>query len=338
MKRILATLLAVTMLIGAGMTSVPVSAAAEEEGYTIAYVGCISASQFYVGMVYGIEDAMTEAGNIELLKTDTYIVHEQLDAINNYISLGIDGMILTPGDPGAISSGIDALNEAGIPVVICDIIPDNKGYVGSYASDNYAIGVQTARELAERLETKYGEVKGSIACMIGSQAITSHYNRWHGFLDTVEAEYPGIEILAQEGQTSAEDALNQATNWFTMFGNSLDAIWDPTDTSAVAATQAAKATNNYYDVGDENHCIIISIDGEPNVVDLIRQNSVDCTVAQNSYQMGIDAANGLLAYLADGTVPEEQDNVVPFMSIDTENCNSDEVAGKCWADIVMARD
>ena len=99
-----------------------------DEEYTIGFAAYTTVDE--VGAMYleGMEQAAEEIG-IELLINDAnWDQNVQNQAIEQWIIQGVDGVILSPCDYYGIKDALDALEEAGIPVISYDA-PPNAGNV-----------------------------------------------------------------------------------------------------------------------------------------------------------------------------------------------------------------
>ncbi len=76
---------------------------------------------------------------------------QQITVVEDFISRGVDGIVLAPLDDRALTRPVaDAVRE-GIPVVIIDSALQGGDYTSFVATDNYKGGVLGARRLGELL-------------------------------------------------------------------------------------------------------------------------------------------------------------------------------------------
>ena len=120
-------------------------------------------------MVFSFEILQTEywVTSIEAIKSECrkkgvdYIVavangdaNRQFDQINNFISRGVDGIIVAPKDAHTIIPIIKAANRANTPIVIYNRSPAaNKGVYTTVAADNYEITLNTVRYMCEKAKS-----------------------------------------------------------------------------------------------------------------------------------------------------------------------------------------
>ncbi|MCI8504597.1 MAG: sugar ABC transporter substrate-binding protein [Lachnospiraceae bacterium] len=174
-----------------------------KEKYTIGFAAYTTVDE--VGAMYleGIQEAAKEIG-IELLINDAnWDQNVQNQAIEQWILQGVDGVILSPCDFYGIKDALDALEEAGIPVVSYDA-PPNAGNVDAVVMyDAVEQGRLAGEALLEALKAGNTEMKGNI--YYGTLPFT-HPNaqtREFGFFSVFE-EYPDVKIEAITGEAPEE--------------------------------------------------------------------------------------------------------------------------------------
>lgn len=167
-------------------------AAAESTGYKIGFSQCTMASPFYVTMVDVAQEYAKEVG-VELVYSDANEdVTKQNNDINDMISQGIDALILNPINAESAAPGVEACQEAGIPVITIDrnVNEGNTAYVGR---DNEAMGRLVGEALLEALGGA-DSAKGKILEIQGTAGDTVMMARRDGFESAFEG-VDGIEIV-----------------------------------------------------------------------------------------------------------------------------------------------
>lgn len=199
---------------------------------------------------------------------------DQLDALANFITLGVEAILLNPVDSDAIAPAVRSANEAGIPVVCIDVEARGGELATFVASDNRKLGELCGEYLAERLEGR-----GKVA-LVTYPTVTSGARRYEGVKSVLD-RYPDVRVVAEQssggelmrGMAVAENILTANPE--------LDAIWainDPTALGCVAAIEAA---------GLQDRIFVVSVDGSPAVVKAIRAGKpVVATAAQYPQKIG----------------------------------------------------
>ena len=144
----------------------------------------------------GVQNGAEEAGEDDNVSIDVYSfelmdTQRQIQLMKKMEYMKVDG-IITMGDPNneELNNEIARLSEEGIPVALIDSdSPQSKRacYIGS---DNYAIGQQAAKVLAEKTEES-----AKIIVMVSKMEYANQQERYQGFADEI-AKYKDMQILA----------------------------------------------------------------------------------------------------------------------------------------------
>ena len=131
----------------------------DEKG-VIGYSAMMLKNPFFVV----IRDSLTVAGaknGYKVITTDAASdVEKQANQIENFISQGVDAIVLNPTDRLAIGSAIKKANEAGIPVFTCDLqcVAEGIEIAGHIGTDNFQGGELAGEAMVELLGDEGGEV------------------------------------------------------------------------------------------------------------------------------------------------------------------------------------
>ena len=201
-------------------------------------------------------------------------VAEQVAIVEDLVEQKVDGIIVVPIGSDAIIPAIEKANAAGIPVVVADTAAYGGDFVTFVATDNVAASAMAAEYLAE----KFGG-EGKVAQLEGEPGGQTAADRIKGFQEKL-AEYPGLELVASQnghwttagGQAAAENILQANPD--------LDAIFASSDMMGVGAAEAIKAA------GKVGEVTLVTFDGLPAGIDLIKEGVSDADVAQFPVRMG----------------------------------------------------
>ena len=111
-----------------------------------------------------ISDSLTEAGaahGFSVVTTDADSdVNKQANQIEDFISQGVDAIVINPTDKEAIGPAIKKANEAGIPVFTCDLqcVAEGIEIAGHIGTDNFQGGELAGNAMVEVLGDEGGEV------------------------------------------------------------------------------------------------------------------------------------------------------------------------------------
>ena len=175
MKKVLGLLLCATMLLGlmAGCTSsnggnttnntsgnnttTNNSTTTDDGGDTasagtVAYLTPSLDVPFWRYVRHGIEDELSKNG-LECVTYDSKDdANTQLSNAQDAITKQVDAIIISPTDSASCVSVLSAAEQAGVPVVICDIGTDSGEYVSFISTDNEAGAKAMGEYVASLLE------------------------------------------------------------------------------------------------------------------------------------------------------------------------------------------
>ncbi|HIT89613.1 MAG TPA: sugar ABC transporter substrate-binding protein [Candidatus Merdenecus merdavium] len=264
----------------------------KEGGYKFGYTCMDGTNPFFVTLEATIKEEV-EANGDQLISVDpANDVTLQIQQIEDLIAQGIDAMFLNPAEAEGILPALDALKEAGIPIINFDTEVVDMSYVASYVgSDNYNAG----KVCGEDLVAKYPD--GGKVIVLDSPTMNSIVDRTKGFLDAIEGH--NFEIVAQQDAKGnletamgvAEDLLQANSDVVAIFGGN-----DPTALGALAAANAANLTD----------CLIYGVDGSPDIKAEIATGTslIEGTGAQSPINIAKGSVEVMYKYLAGENVDE----------------------------------
>ncbi|MBE2998904.1 substrate-binding domain-containing protein [Nocardiopsis sp. HNM0947] len=262
---------------------------------------------FFLQMRDGAEEEAADAG-VDLVVTDAQDdPSQQADQIENFVSTGVDTMVLNPVDSDAVGPPVRGANNADIPVIAADRGVNDAETEALVTSDNVEGGRLAAQVLAEEI----GE-EGRIAVLQGTPGASASRERGEGFSEGI-AEYGDIEVVAEQpADFDRTRGLDVMTNMLQANGD-IDAVFAENDEMALGASAALS------DAGEE--AVVVGFDGTPEGFEAVEQGTLFATIAQQPAELGrvavrnaIDAARGE-SVEEDVRVPVEivtEDNVDDF--------------------------
>jgi ribose transport system substrate-binding protein len=123
--------------------------------YRIAVIPKGTTHEFWKSVHAGAAQAAKEAGNVEILWKGPLLENDadgQINVVQEFITRGVDGLVLAPLDSQALVAPVKDAQQQGIPTVIFDSGLADESIIVSYvATDNYHGGALAARRIAEVL-------------------------------------------------------------------------------------------------------------------------------------------------------------------------------------------
>jgi ribose transport system substrate-binding protein len=201
---------------------------------------------------------------------------QQITVVEDFISRGVDGIVLAPLDERALCRPVQDAAREKIPVIIIDSGLQGSDYISYVATDNNKGGVMAARRLAQLLQNK-----GRIFLIRYQEGSASTTQREQGFLDTLKAEAPDIRLLVQDqyAGTTTESAYQLAENLISRFPD-VDGVFCPNESSTFGTLRALQET------GLAGKIIFIGFDSSPKLVQALRDGHIQGLIVQNPVKMG----------------------------------------------------
>ncbi len=223
-------------------------------------------------MILDTMKAAAEESGVELLVNDAnYDQSAQNQAIEQWILQEVDGVILAPCDFTGVKTSLDALEEAGIPVITLNApLAGNADAV--IISDTVEQGAIAGKMLEEALLAAGTAMEGVIVYQTLPFVHPNAATRAKGFIDTF-ADYPDIEIVELTGISPEEH--------YTAFDGALKAYPDMLGawglySSATIGMLNAKLANGFDDL------LLSSIDQDKPILKGIYDGDVVGTAAYSS--------------------------------------------------------
>ena len=264
------------------------------EPYTIAVIPKGTTHEFWKSIHAGARQAAMELG-VELiwkgpLKEDDR--EAQIAEVENFISRGVDGIVLAPLDDTALRLPVMNASRSNIPVVIIDSGLKSKDYVSFVATDNYKGGQLAGKRMGELLGGT-----GRVVMLRYQEGSASTMNREKGFLDAI-AGFENIQVLSanQYGGATTESAYRASENLLaphkTGEGDlNIEGIFCPNESTTfgmLRALQDAKLAGGVRFIG---------FDSSKKLVEGLKQGQLDGLVLQNPMRMGYLGVKTMVAHL-----------------------------------------
>ncbi|WP_240339710.1 substrate-binding domain-containing protein [Halobacillus ihumii] len=268
------------------------------------------ANPFFVSMSEAAEEYSKELNAEVIVQAADADLAKQTSQIENFITQGVDLILLNAVDSKGIAGAIAQADAAGIPVISVDV-----GAAGSIeatvTSDNYQAGVLAAEYIIERLDGK-----GNVV-VIDGPPVTAVKDRIAGFEDTIKGT--DIKVVAkQNGEGSREKGLKVMESILQANEpGTIDAVFANNDPVAIGAQIAQKQA------GRQDEFFIVGVDGSPAVIEAMKKegSTIAGTSAQHPAKMIKKAMDVGLKVLEGGSVEKEVIKI-PVNLITQENMDS----------------
>ena len=248
-------------------------------------------------------------------------VDRQMAIIEDMIIAGVDGVLLVPIEIEAVVPAVEALNDAGIPVVTVDrrLVEDAPVEILAHVgADNVAGGRNAGHMVVDYLVEKYGEPRGVVVELYGTPGAGPAIERSQGFNEVME-EYPDITVETRTGYFSRVDGMAVMEDIIISIPE-FDAVFGANDEMIMGAIEAMEASG-LIDLGD---VLTVGFDAIEDALEAIDRGILDASVEQFP---GLQASYGfeiLVNYMREGVIPEEKIILIEPLVITAENLDEAE--------------
>lgn len=223
--------------------------------------------------------------------------------MNNAVADGATAILVAANGPDAITAALEEADEAGVKIVQVDSFA-NYPCVQKLGTDNRAAGKIAGEKVLEALEAK-GVKEGKIGIVSVNAATTSTVDRDEGFRSAFEGT--AYEIL--ETQYADGDAAKSKDAAANFISQGCVALFGANEGSCVGVGNAVAE--------DGNNIVAAGMDKSDAVIQLIKDGSLICTMAQNPDIMGYEGMYAAITAINGGSVaPEYIDTGVSVLTAD----------------------
>ncbi len=302
----------VTRTLAATLTILGAPAALVVQQASFPFLGeAHAADQMIVGLITKTEDnpyfvKLRQAADAEAKKKGLKLIARagkadgdnegQIAAVEDLISAGAKGILITPNNSTGMLSVIKKAHDAGILVVALDTATDPADAVdATYATDNFEAGVKQGAYARKAM----GDVKPVLAMLDGTPGGTTTDSRRHnGYLQGFGIK-DGDPMIAgsaitngsqDKGQTGMENLLSKNSD--------INVVFTVNEPAAAGGYAALKS------FGKASGTVLTSIDGSCSGVNDVKAGKVSATVMQFPYKMAAMGVDAVAEYIQSGKKPQ----------------------------------
>lgn len=238
----------------------------------------------------------------------------QIQVVENFITVGVDGIVLAPLDDRALVRPVEEARREGIDTVIIDSGLDSENIVSFVATDNFVGGQLGAKRLAEAM----GGGGGKVVMMRYQEGSASTHNREEGFMDTLSKDYSSIEVISsnQYGGATVDTSRRKAESLMIKFAD-FDGLYGCNEPVTRGLLQALKAD------GRAGKVKFVGFDAEETLVQGLRDGHIDGLSVQNPFKMGYLGVKAMVDHLEGRPVEKRVDTGVVMVT--PENLDTPEI-------------
>ncbi len=272
-----------------------------------------------------------------------------MQAIENAISAGDKGILITPNGPG-VNASIKKARDAGLFVIALDTPPDPADTVDiTFATDNFKAGELIGQWANKQLAGKKATI--ALLDLFNDKVVSVDYNRDQGFLtgmgiDTKDkkknadedktGKYAGGDyaIACNEPTQGTEDGGRTAMENCLTNTPDINVVYTINEPAAVGAYNALKAA------GKEKDVLVVSVDGGCAGVKSVKDGIIGATSQQYPLKMATLGMEAIAKIANGGEKPKTSDGLDFFdtgvalvtdkKADGVESISSDEGSKICW--------
>ena len=260
--------------------------------------------------IINIQDAIRAKAkelNVDLVEADGQGKAEnQIAQVENFITRGVDAIILNPYDREGSAHAVDLAVQAHKPIVVVNAIVSNVAKADAFVgSEDAEAGRIAATQIMEVLHGR-----GNIVVLHGPNGHSAEVQRSDG-IRQVLAKHPEAKIVAEQtANWDRTQALNVMENWLSS-GRAINAVIAQNDEMALGAYKAIAA------VGKQKEIAVIGIDAIPDALRAVAAGELIGTVFQDAKGQGSLAVDLACRLVKGEKVPH--DNYIPFQLVTKAN-------------------
>jgi ribose transport system substrate-binding protein len=263
------------------------------DDYTIGVDLSLASDPFFVAMSDGIKAEAQKLGVDTVITYSNYDPNMQLANIQDLVAQQVDGILASPADVEAAIPAYEVANQADIPIMS---IADHT----DPAVETSFIGAPWEEFGASIAEWTCDEAKGNgkVAMIKGPAGVSFVEEMEDGYKQYMSSECPGMPIAFEVNvPTTREEALKATQDALTA-NPDLKAVFTQIDDMAAGAIQVVEEQPNSDDV------LVTGFNGDKVGYDLLRDGSLDMTIALKPYQWGGLGVRTMVDYLNGEDVPQ----------------------------------
>jgi ABC-type sugar transport system substrate-binding protein len=298
------------------------SATAAAESYKVVYSIPGLSAPIWTAASEGFKAKAAELGwEAEILDPNDNL-ETQISQIENALTKGAQGIVITPIDGDAVSTLMKDAETAGVPVIAID-----RQVTGTSLSTVEADNLLVGQQLGEMYLKTLGDKEGKVLIVGGPLSSSATVNRTEGFKAAIK-DAANVQVVAESAtEMDAEVVLAAVTNYLQA-NPDINCIFSCTDYILPSVMTALEESGKLFPVGAEGHVNIYSVDGDGYGLGQVVKGNIDATYGLDPYAWAASAVEALKAHFEGGAV--ESNILVAGEIVTADNFEALKEAGKLW--------
>lgn len=231
MKRFWLVLLAVAIIVPLALTGCAAKKGTAGNKFRIAVSLPPANNAWQAKMLESIEEVVkADTERFEITVKNAVDDADQQNIMQTFKEGKYDMICILPGNGTLMTQIVSEVFKAGTKVMVIDRPIEGSDYTVFYGGDNAQCGKNAATYIGDRLGGK-----GQIAVLRSYVGIPIDLQRYNGFREVLDRDYPGIKIVVEaDGEFNQEAGRKAMSNILPAYPK-IDAVFSHDDESAVGA-------------------------------------------------------------------------------------------------------
>lgn len=274
----------------------PTEAPAEEPAASaddkLVIAGVVFQSDTFMQTVQnGLQAAADEAGAELILGNTENDLAKESSMIDDYITRGVDAIVITPISADGSLAALKKAKEAGITIVCFNTCVNEEGIASAYlVTKNEDLGSTTGAGAVKFIEEQLGGK--AVIGLLNCDQFEGCPPRKEGFLAAVSA-LPGVEVVADQAGWIADDAL-PVSEAMLEANPTINLLWAANEGGTVAHALAVQSS------GLAGKVFVFGTDMNNQMAQMLQadDNILQGVTGQAPFQMGYDSFMTMLKVLS----------------------------------------
>lgn len=302
--------LVIAMILALSMFALPSMA---EENLTFGMIVIELSNPFFVDLSEAVQEACTEQGIKVVVSDPAGSSEKQIEAMENFIAMGVDAIIITPVDAMALSDLAKQAQEQGIKIICHTTALDV--YDGFVSAEEHELGWTLGVAAGEWVAETYGTEEDVTAVTLDYDISPTVIARKEGIIDGCKSVAPNVKFVATATATDVTNGMAVTENFLQAYPD-LKLVLGINDGGALGAYEAFVSAGK---TGDE-YCIG-GIDATEEGIAKVKEGGVyRITVDQNAKMTGEKLVEFALKAIHGESF--EKEYYMQLTAVTAENCNN----------------
>lgn len=209
------------------------------------------------------------------LAPETKDTQKQIELLNQAVAAGADAILIAVNDPILMSNVIEDAKAQGVKIIYVDT-PAYEEAITTLSTDNYSAGMEAGKVMIYELN-ELGIQSGRLGIIGVNEVTDSTVKREAGFREAIrqDGRYTVVPTDYENGdpQASADAATMMMKNYPDLIG-----LFGTNEGSTVGVGRAIRER--------KKQLVGVGFDVSDEILQLLRDGSLNAVIAQNPYTMG----------------------------------------------------